>query len=68
MKVPRDQMEPQPIIIGKRQIVVEPHILAYLGHYMRTFEESIKRKIMSQCTLAQSQSSQSNIASAHGRS
>jgi hypothetical protein len=53
---------------GKRTITVEPHILAYLGHYMRTFEESVKRKAMTQCTSAPSQSSQSNTASAHGRS
>ena len=52
----------------QRTIVLEPHILAYLGHYMRTFEESVKRKLMSQCTSAPSQSSQSNTASAHGRS
>ena len=54
--------------IGHRQLILEPHVLAYLGHYMRTFEESIKRKVMHQCTLAPSQSSQSNTASAHGRS
>jgi hypothetical protein len=53
---------------SKRTIVVEPHILAYLGHYMRTFEESVKRKAMLQCTLAPSQSSQLNTASAHDRS
>ena len=53
---------------ARRPIVVEAHILAYLGNYMRTFEESIKRKVKSQCTSAQSQLSQSNTASAHNHS
>ena len=61
-------MDPNHSYKGKRQIILEPHVLAYLGHYMRTFEESIKRKAMTQCILEPSQSSQSNTASAHGRS
>ncbi len=47
-----------------RTIKLEAHVLAYLGQYMNTFEESIKNL----CTSAQTQSSQVNTASSHGRS
>jgi hypothetical protein len=47
-----------------RTIKLEAHVLAYLGQYMNTFEESIKNL----CTSAQNQSSQANTASSRGRS
>jgi len=47
-----------------RTIKLEAHVLAYLGQYMNTFEESIKNL----CTSAQTQSSQVNTASSRGRS
>ena len=52
-----------------RPLKLEAHILAYLGDFMSVFEESVKRLAISTLKpLEQSQTDQSNTASARSRS
>ena len=55
-----------------RPLVLDAHVIAYLGDYMNNFKKSItrmtKEAINTQKLQAQTQSAQSNTASARNRS